>query len=134
MTYGYFEGCGNCMFNLLRSFSSSLRDIVQASLALCPLRSSVLQNYVVNNLVMCENRVNTHTHTHTVSSRVFYKIYLEYQRVSRTFFYGFSAQPINYMFSQWCSALHVAVQEALYHITALPVGTHRALLETPYFF
>lgn len=31
--------------------------------------------------------------------------------------------------------LHVAAQEALHHhITALPVGTHCAMLETPYFF
>lgn len=76
LTYSCFEGCGNC---------------------------KVSANYVVNNLVMCENCVNTHTHTH-ILSRVFYKIYIEYQRVSRTFFHGFSAQPINYMFSQWCSA------------------------------
>ncbi|MBQ7773678.1 MAG: hypothetical protein IJ383_06400, partial [Bacteroidales bacterium] len=71
LRYGYFEGCGNC---------------------------KVSANYVVNNLVMWKNSVNTHTHTFL--SRVFYKIFLEYQRVSRTFFYGFSAQPINYMFSQ----------------------------------
>lgn len=31
--------------------------------------------------------------------------------------------------------LRVAAQEALHHhITALPVDTHRAMLETPYFF
>ena len=129
LTYGYFEGCGNCMFNLLRSFSSSLRDIVQASLALCPLRSSVLQKYVVNNLVMWKNRVNTHTHTHTFSPRVFYKIFSEYQniskpreeeisylffrgaamfrrsqRVSKSVFCDFAAFFLRFISSQWCSA------------------------------
>ena len=31
----------------------------------CCGNHQISANYVVDNLVMCENRVNTHTHTHT---------------------------------------------------------------------
>ena len=59
MAYSYFGCCENHKFNLFHSISSSLRDIVQASLA---FHSSVQPKYVMDNLVICENRVNTHTH------------------------------------------------------------------------
>ena len=76
MTYSHFGCYGNNIFNLLRSISSSLHDIVQASLA---FHSSVQPKYVMDNLVICENRVNTHT----FSSRVFYRKYLKYQNISK---------------------------------------------------
>ena len=31
----------------------------------CCENRQIFAKYVMNNLVMCENRVNTHTHTHT---------------------------------------------------------------------
>ena len=76
MAYSYFGCCENHKFNLFHSISSSLHDIVQASLA---FHSSVQPKYVMNNLVICENRVNTHT----FSSRVFYRKYLKYQNISK---------------------------------------------------
>ena len=78
MAYSYFGCCENHKFNLFHSISSSLHDIVQASLA---FHSSVQPKYVMDNLVICENRVNTHTHT--FSSRVFYRKYLKCQNISK---------------------------------------------------
>ena len=135
MIYSHLGCCGNSRFNLLRSFSSSLRDIAQASLALFPLRSLVLQKYVVDNLVMCENRVNTHTHILTANLRaLIYSFPSKRQTVGSLF----SSRLPNLLSDIYlrCGAppLRVAAQEALHHhITALPVGTHRAMLETPYF-
>ncbi len=156
LTYSQFGCCGNSRFNLLRSFSSSLRDIAQASLALFPLRSSVLQKYVVNNLVMCENRVHTHTHTH--SHRAYFtKYFLNVKELAIPFCIiwatvqhywsklhtAFTLHQIslvtltvssNLYLRNGAPPLRVAAREALHHhITALPVGTHRAMLETPYF-
>ena len=90
---------------------------------------AVSAKYVVDNLVMCENRVNTHTHTHTFSSRVFYRKYIKYQniskpreeeishlffrgaamfrfyqRVSNSFFPGFANRFLRLLSTQWCSA------------------------------
>ena len=36
--------------------------------------SKVSAKYFVDNLVMCENRVNTHTHTHILIARILQKI------------------------------------------------------------
>ena len=107
MTYSQFGCCGNSRFNLLRSFSSSLRDIAQASLALFPLRSSV-QHYW--------SKFHTAFTLHQIS--------LVLLTVSSDLYLRNGAPP-----------LRVAAQEVLHHhITALPVGTHRAMLETSYFF
>lgn len=65
---------------------------------------SISAKYVVDNLLMCGIRVNTHTHTHTFSSRVFYRKYLKYQRVSNSFFYGFANRFLRLLSTQWCSA------------------------------
>lgn len=53
----------------------------------CCGNRQISANYVVNNLVMYEKRVNTHTHT--FSSRVFYRKYLKYLRVSHPFLHNF---------------------------------------------
>ena len=72
----------------------------------CCGNRQISANYVVDNLVMCENRVNTHTHTHThtFSSRVFYRKYLKCQRVSNSFFSGFANRFLRLISTQWCSA------------------------------
>lgn len=75
MAYSYLGCCENHKFNLLHSISSSLRDIVQASLA---FHSSVQPKYVMDNLVICENRVNTHI----LIARILQK-YLKYQNISK---------------------------------------------------
>ncbi len=145
MIYSQFGCCGNSRFNLLRSFSSSLRDIAQASLALFPLRSSVQQKYVVDNLVMCENRVNTHSHRAYFTENIlnvkglaipFCIILTAVQHYWSKFhtafhapnFSGFANCFLRLISTQWCSAPPCGGQEALHHhITALPVGTHRAM-------
>ena len=72
----------------------------------CCGNHQISAKYVMDNLVMCENRVNTHTHTHThtFSSRVFYRKYLKCQRVSNSFFSGFANRFLRLIFTQWCSA------------------------------
>ena len=70
-------------------------------------------NYVVNNLVMCENRVNTHAHT--FSSRVFYRKYLRCQRVSKSVFSDFAAFSSDLYLRNGAPPLCVAVCEALHH-------------------
>ena len=85
--------------------------------------------YVMDNLVMCENRVNTHSHraysTENILNVKELAIHFSpvLQTISSDFYLRNGAPP-----------LRVVAQEALHHhITALPVGTHRAMLETPYF-
>lgn len=80
---------------------------------------------------MCENCVNTHTHTFSLA--YFTKYILNTKELVEPFFMVFQLNQSIICFRNGAPPLHVAVQEALYHITAFPVGTHRALLETPYF-
>jgi len=40
----------------------------------CCENRQIFAKYVMNNLVMCENRVNTHTHTHILIARILQKI------------------------------------------------------------
>ena len=77
MTYSFLDSCGN---------------------------HSISAKYVVDNLLMCGIRVNTHTHTHTFSSRVFYRKYLNYQRVGKVLFSGFANRFLRLLSTQWCSA------------------------------
>ena len=77
MTYSFLDSCGN---------------------------HSISAKYVVDNLLMCGIRVNTHTHTHTFSSRVFYRKYLNYQRVGKVLFSGFADIFFRLFSTQWCSA------------------------------
>lgn len=95
----------------------------------CCENHQISANFVVDNLVMCKNRV------HTFSSRVFYRKYLKYQGVGNSFFSGFANRSSDLYLRNGAPPLRVAAREALHHhITALPVCTHRAMLETPYFF
>ena len=137
LTYSLLSGCGNHEFNLLRSFSSSLRDIAQASLALCPLRSSVQQKYVVNNLAMCGICVNTHTHTHTHthiltahSSRAKLHISKQTDKQGESFFLAFPRLFPNHLFLHRCSAPPCGGTEAIDY--GVPVGTHRAFSGMPF--
>ncbi len=84
---------------------------------------------------MCENRVNTHTHTHTHSHRAYFTNYfLNTKELAKSFFPILPPISLDAYLRNGAPPLHVAAQEALhYYITALPVGTHRAMLETPYF-
>ena len=89
----------------------------------CCGNHQISAKYVMDNLVMCENRVNTHT----FSSRVFYRKYLKCQRVSNSFlhnfgcgsalleqvpycvhlapnFSGFANRFLRLISTQWCSA------------------------------
>ena len=77
--------------------------------------------YVVDNLVMCENRVNTHSH------RTYFQIILNAKELVKIIFGGFADVFLRPLSTQWCSALRVAAVTALHHYTtALSVGTHRA--------
>ena len=87
--------------------------------------------YVMDNLVMCENRVNTHTHSHRAYSTEnilnvkelaihFSPVLLT---VSSDLYLRNGAPPL----------LVVAVEALHHHITALSVGIHRVLSVMPYF-
>lgn len=96
----------------------------------CCGNHQISANYVVDNLVMCENRVNTHT----FSSRVFYRNILNVKELAIPFSPVLLTVSSDLYLRNGAPPLRVAAQEALHHhITALPVGTHRAILETPYF-
>ena len=87
-------------------------------------------NYVVDNLVMCENRVNTYI----LIARIFYRKYLNYQKVGKVLFSGFADIFFRLFSTQWCSAPPCGgCQSIASPITALSVGIYRALSETPYF-
>ncbi len=98
------------------------------------VNSKVYAKYVVNNLVMCENRVNTHTHTHTYSHRAYFTNYfLNTKELAKSFFPILLPISLDAYLRNGAPPLRVAVQEALHHHTALQVGTHRALSVMPFF-
>ena len=99
----------------------------------CCGNHQISANYVVDNLVMCENRVNTHTHTH--SHRAYFtENILNVKGLAIPFSPVLLTVSSDLYLRNGAPPLRVAAREALYHhITALPVGTHRAMLETPYF-
>ena len=99
----------------------------------CCGNHQISANYVVDNLVMCENRVNTHTHTH--SHRAYFtENILNVKELAIHFSPVLLTVSSDLYLRNGAPPLRVAAQEALHHhITALPVGTHRAMLETPYF-
>ena len=108
MTYSLLDSCGN---------------------------HSISAKYVVDNLLMCGIRVNTHTHTHTHSHRAYFieniliikELVKSFSRVLLTF-------SSDFFLRNGVPPLRVAAQEALhYHITTLSVGIHRAFSETSYF-
>lgn len=104
-TYSFTDGCRNLWFSA---------------------------KYVVNNLFSFGNRVNIHT----FSSRVFYfienilNVNTLAKALSPTLLYISSDLYLH----NGAPPLRAAACKALHHrITALPVGTHRVLLETPYY-
>ena len=100
----------------------------------CCGNRQISANYVVDNLVMCENRVNTHTHTH--SHRAYFtENILNVKELAIPFSLALLTVSSDLYLRNGAPPLRVAAREALHHhITALPVGTHRAMLETSYFF
>ena len=101
MAYSYFGCCENHKFNLLHSISSSLRDIVQASLA---FHSSVQPKYVMDNLVICENRVNTHSHRAYFTENIL-NVKTLANREKKIFLISQVLQTVSSdLYMQWCSA------------------------------
>ena len=101
MAYSYFGCCENHKFNLLHSISSSLRNIVQASLA---FHSSVQPKYVVDNLVMCENRVNTHSYRAYFTENIL-NVKTLANREKKKFLISQVLQTVSSdLYMQWCSA------------------------------
>ena len=102
LTYSRFDSCGN---------------------------TEVSAKYVVDNLVMCENRVNTHSHR-TYFTKYFLNIKelaIPFSRVLLTF-------PSDFYLRNGAPPLRVVAVTALHHaVTVLSVGTHRALSVMPYF-
>lgn len=97
----------------------------------CCGNHQISANYVVDNLVMCENRVNTHTHSHRAYFAENILNVKELANLLSTILLHFSS---DLYLRNGAPPLRVAALEASHHpITALPVGTHRAMLETPYF-
>ena len=78
---------------------------------------------------------HTHTHTHTHSHRAYFtENILNVKELAIPFSPVLLTVSSDLYLRNGAPPLHVAAQEALHHhITALPVGTHRAMLETPYF-
>ena len=95
----------------------------------CCGNHQISANYVVDNLVMCENRVHTHSHRAYSTENILNvkELAIHFSPVLMTFssdFYLRNGAP----------PLRVAAVEALHHhITALSVGIHRAFSVTPYF-
>ena len=97
----------------------------------CCGNHQISANYAVDNLVMCENRVNTHTHSHRA---YFTENILNVKELAIPFSQVLLTVSSDLYLRNGAPPLRVAAQEVLHHhITALPVGTHRAMLETPYF-
>ena len=95
----------------------------------CCGNHQISANYVVDNLVMCENRVNTHSHRAYFTENI-----LNVKELAIPFSPVLLTVSSDLYLRNGAPPLRVAAQEALHHhITALPVGTHRAMLETPYF-
>ena len=77
-----------------------------------------------------------HTHTHTHSHRAYFtENILNVKELAIPFSPVLLTVSSDLYLRNGAPPFRVAAREALYHhITALPVGTHRAMLETPYFF
>ena len=101
----------------------------------CCGNRQISANYVVDNLVMCENRVNTHTHTHTHSHRAYFiENILNTKELAIPFSTVLLTVSSDFYLRNGAPPLRVAAVEALHHhITALSVGIHRVFSETSYF-
>ena len=99
MTYSLLDSCGN---------------------------HSISAKYVVDNLLMCGIRVNTHTH--------FIENILIIKELAKFFSRVLLTVSSDFYLRNGAPPLRVAAAEALhYHITTLSVGIHRAFSETSYF-
>lgn len=97
----------------------------------CCGNHQISANYVVDNLVMCENRVNTHTHSHRA---YFTENILNVKELAIPFSQVLLTVSSDLYLRNGAPPLRVAAPKALHHhITALSVGTYRAISETPYF-
>jgi hypothetical protein len=102
MTYSLLDSCGN---------------------------HSISAKYVVDNLLMCGIRVNTHSHRAYFIENILNtkELAIPFSTVLLTVFSDFYLR-------NGAPPLRVAAAEALhYHITTLSVGIHRAFSETSYF-
>lgn len=87
--------------------------------------------YVMDNLVMCENRVNTHTHSHRAYST---ENILKIKELAIHFSPVLLTVSSDLYLRNGAPPLRVVAQEALHHhITTLSVGIHRVLSVTSYF-
>ena len=106
MTYSLLDSCGN---------------------------HSISAKYVVDNLLMCGIRVNTHTHTHSHRA-YFIENILIIKELAKFFSRVLLTVSSDFYLRNGAPPLRVAAAEALYyHITTLSVGIHRAFSETSYF-
>ena len=102
MTYNFLDSCGN---------------------------HSISAKYVVDNLLMCGIRVNTHSHR-----AYFIENILIIKELAKSFSPVLLTVSSDFYLRNGAPPLRVAAAEALhYHITTLSVGIHRAFSETSYF-
>ena len=102
MTYSLLDSCGN---------------------------HSISAKYVVDNLLMCGIRVNTHSHRAYSIENI-----LNTKELAIPFSTVLLTISSDFYLRNGAPPLRVAAQEALhYHITTLSVGIHRAFSETSYF-
>ena len=102
MTYSLLDSCGN---------------------------HSISAKYVVDNLLMCGIRVNTHSHC-----AYFIENILNTKELAIPFSTVLLTVSSDFYLRNGAPPLRVAAAEALhYHITTLSVGIHRAFSETSYF-
>ena len=102
MTYSLLDSCGN---------------------------HSISAKYVVDNLLMCGIRVNTHSHR-----AYFIENILNTKELAKFFSRVLLTLSSDLYLRNGAPPLRVAAAEALhYHITTLSVGIHRAFSETSYF-
>ena len=102
MTYSLLDSCGN---------------------------HSTSAKYVVDNLLMCGIRVNTHSHR-----AYFIENILNTKELAIPFSTVLLTVSSDFYLRNGAPPLRVAAAEALhYHITTLSVGIHRAFSETSYF-
>lgn len=99
----------------------------------CCGNHQISAKYVMDNLVMCENRVNTHTHTHSHRAYSTENI-LNVKELAIHFSLVLLTVSSDLYLRNGAPPLRVVAQEALHHhITALSVGIHRVFSETSYF-
>ena len=85
--------------------------------------------YVMDNLVMCENRVNTHSHRAYSTENI-----LNVKELANHFSPVLLTVSSDFFLRNGATPLRVAAVKALHHhITALSVGIHRVFSETSYF-